>query len=239
MKLEELEPVVMFAVPPLDPRVKLYIGRVCGREVHLQGYTDRAGAQYASFAAYFGSLLFELPGCEGVFESVAGCLHGGGDPEPVLRADYAYDGASGRYLLLRAGFCEQIPEPHDTLPDDAVRLIEDAIAAHMGRPAIEAKLGRSERYASDAALFEGEGSFLEGLVGFGAVPVPIKCGLADVPGLGIGAVGLSERHDAELLRGIVRDFCCWAYGEGSLYARMHEHLLFGSAEGDVQESAGE
>lgn len=110
MRLEELEPVTMFAVPPLDPRVRLYLDRSAGRPINLQGYGDREGAQYASPVAYFGSLLFFCPGDEEAFGAVAGVLGGGdaGDDDggddckagdgPVLRADFAYDAALLREL---------------------------------------------------------------------------------------------------------------------------------------------
>lgn len=226
MKMEELEPVVMFAMPPLDPRVRLYMRRCVGRGIPVQGYSGRGGAQYASLAAYFGSLLFWGAGSEGLFEAVKSSLHGGDDS--VLRADYAYDGASRRYLLLRAGFCGGSPEPYDSLPEDAVHVLEDAIVAHMDRPMAEARLDRSERYADEGTLFEGEGVFLDGLVGLGAVPAPIKGDLEDVVHLGFGAVGVSERHDTELLRGLLRDFSGWAHVGEPHYARVYERWIFGA-----------
>ena len=227
MKLEELEPVVTFAMPPLDPRVKLYMRRCVGREIPIQGYSGRGGAQYVSLAAYFGSLLFWGEGSEDLFEAVEGALHGGGG-DSVLRADYAYDGASRRYLLLRAGRCGGIPKTYSDISEGAVRALEDAIAAHMDRPIAEVRLERSERYADKGTLFEGEFTFLEGLVGFGAVPVPIKGNLENVIHLGFGAVGVSERHDTGLLRGLVRDFAKTAHADGDFCARMYELWLFGA-----------
>ena len=231
MKLEELEPVVSFAIPPLDPRVKLYMRRCAEREIPIQGYSGRGGAQYASLAVYFGSLLFWGEGSEDLFEAVEGALHGGND-DSALRADYAYDGVSKRYLLLRAGRRGGIPKTCSEISEGAVRALEDAIAAHMNRPIAEARLERSERYADKGTLFEGEFTFLEGLVGFGAVPVPIKGDLQDVIHLGFGAVGASERHDTGLLRGLVRDFAKTAHADGDFRARMYEIWLFGAGEAE-------
>ena len=77
------------------------------------------------------------------------------------------------------------------------------------------------------SLFEGEPVFLDGLVGFGAVPVPIGGELEDVAHLGPRAVGVSDRHDAELLRGLVRDFAAWAHAGEPHYARVYERWIFG------------
>lgn len=133
MKLEELEPVVSFAVPPLDPRVRLYMRKCVGREIPIQGYSGRGGAQYASLAAYFGGLLFWGEGSEDLFEAVGGALHGGGD-DSALRADYAYDGVSKRYLLLRADRCGGVPRTCSEISEGVAWALEDAIAAHMNRP---------------------------------------------------------------------------------------------------------
>lgn len=197
---------LLFMVSPYDWRVGEFMRRMPGQELQVQSYIDKDGALYASPAVYFGATLF----CARQDEEVTfakedfGVISG----EEILRADYAYQYETDETMLLRAGRPGEEPKTWNEMAEGTRKAMLEEVKAHIRRPYVDIVARQDEKIADESILFSGEKKFSEGLIGFGAVALPIRRELAETrDGNDMQAVvGFSEKHDAERIGKLIFDF---------------------------------